>query len=357
MEKHIAVIGAGGTGQAAAADLTLAGLKVSLFEQARYAKNLEPVSGQGGIHLTGAHRTGFANVHKITSDIEEALKDADVIVIAVVASRHEEIAALCAPHLKDGQIIAISPGNAGSMIFADQMKKQGVKTRVMIAEFEGNLYPARLIGPGEAIIALPYKSKRIAAFPARDTAQVVEGLKGVYDTTAAANVFEAALNTPNVVIHLAASLLNMGSVEQSGGEYYLYTSGLTPSVLRCVEAVHAEKRNLFDVLGYRDNSPIEHLKLVARQTEFPELDLFRGLIGPTGPTHRYITEDASTCVSLMISLGEMLGVPMPLSKAIVEVASTINQVNYLEEGRTLEKFGLTGLTVDQLNRFLSEGKK
>jgi len=357
MEKHIAVIGAGGTGQAAAADLTLAGCKVSLFEQVQYAKRLEPVFRQGGIHLKGAGRTGFSSIQKITSNIEEAVKNADVIVVAVVASRHEEIAALCAPHLKEAQIIAISPGNAGSMIFADQIKKKGLKKRVMIAEFEGNLYPCRVIGPGEVIIALPYKTKYIAAFPAKDTEQVVKGLKGIYDTTAATNVFEAALNSPNVVIHLAASLLNIGSIEQSGGEYYLYKSGLTPSVMRCVEAVHAEKRNLFNVLGYRDNSPLEHLKLVARQTEFPELDLFRGLIGPTGATHRYITEDASTCVSLMISLGEMVEVPMPLSKAIVEVASTINQVNYLGEGRTLEKLGLTGLTVDQLNQFLSEGKK
>lgn len=355
MDKQIAVIGAGGTGQAAAADLTLAGFQVSLFEQAKFAKSLEPVSKQGGINLKGAGRTGFVRIHKITSDIEGAIKGAKVIVIAVVASRHQEIASLCAPHLKDGQIIVISPGNAGSLIFADQIKKKEVKGRVMIAEFEGNLYPCRVIGPGEVIIALPYKTKYIAAFPAKDTCQVIEGLKGIYDTTAATNVFEAALNSPNVVIHLAASLLNIGSIEQSGGEYYLYKSGLTPSVLRCVEAVHAEKRHLFNVLGYRDNSPLEHLKKVARQTEFPELDLFRGLIGPTSAQHRYITEDASVCVSLMNSLGELIGVPMPLSKAIVEVATTINQVNYLEEGRTLEKLGLTGLNADQLNRFLQEG--
>lgn len=355
MNKRIAVLGAGGTGQTAAADLTLAGCQVTLYEQPEFSETLDAVSELGGITIEGAGRTGFAKIDKVTTDIEEALKDAEIIIIATVASRHENIAELCIPYLKDRQIILISPGNAGSLIFSKKFKDKGVTSDVTIAELEGNLHPCRNIGPAKVIVAFPAKSKHVAAFPAKDTNKVIEGLRGIYELVPATNIFEAALNTPNVVIHLGASLLNIGAIEQSGGEYYLYNEGITPAVLNCVESSQAEKLALFKALGYVDRPPLDLLKKVARRTEFPELDIFRGLIGPTSADHRYISEDAATCVSLMISLGELTGVPVPLSRALVELASTINRVDYLGEGRTLERLGLDKCDVGELNRFLAEG--
>ena len=42
MEKNrIAVLGAGGTGHAIAADLTLAGFEITLYEEPQYRRNLE----------------------------------------------------------------------------------------------------------------------------------------------------------------------------------------------------------------------------------------------------------------------------------------------------------------------------
>jgi opine dehydrogenase len=307
--------------------------------------------------LIGAGRKGKAKVDHITTDINEALDSSQVVLVAVVASRHRQIACLCAPFLKDGQVVVFSPGNAGSLVLAGVLRESGRSPDVKIAELEGNLYPARATGEAEAIIAVPFKSKYIAAFPARDNGAVIAALSPFYAMQPATNVFEAALNSPNVVIHLAASLLNIGAIEQSGGAFYLYKTGLTPSVLRCVDAVHAEKLRVFQALGYQERSPLDHLKKVARTNEFPDLDLFRGLIGPTSAGHRYITEDASTGVSLLISLGEMLGVPIPTTRALVQLASAVNQVDYLADGRTLRNLGLDHLNADQLNRFLASGEK
>lgn len=356
MKKRIAVLGAGGTGQTAAADLTLAGCQVTLFENEKFSKSLDAVSEVGGVTIEGAGRTGFAKIHKITTNIEEAIKDAEIIIVAVIAERHAEIAEICAPYLKDGQIILISPGNAGSIIFDNMLKDKGIKKDVVIAELEGNLHPCRIIGPAKVIVAFPTKSKYVAAFPAKDTARVIEGLKGIYNLVPATNAFEAALNTPNVVVHLGASLLNIGAIDKSGGEYYLYSDGITPSIMTCAEALEAEKIALFKALGYVDRTPLDLIRKVAIKDEFPELDIFRGLIGPTSADHRYITEDAGTCVSLIISLGEITGVPVPLSRAMVAIASAINQEDYLGNGRTLKNLGLDGFTADELNRYLAEGR-
>lgn len=338
--------------------MTLAGFEITLFEEARFfSEKMEVISKCGGIKMTGEARKGFAKLNKMTTEIGDALKDAGIIIVAVVASRHERIAELCAPHLKDGQTILISPGNAGSLIFTNNLREKGVKNKITIAEVEGNLYSCRLIGPAEVLVGLPYFPKYLAAFPANDTVKVINEFKGIYEFLPATNVLETTLNGPNVVVHLPASLLNSGAIERSGGKFYMHNIGHTPSVLRCIEALHAEKLAVFKALGYVDHSPVEFIKKVANHEKFPELQKFRGLIGPTSMKHRYIEEDAAIGGCLLISLGEMLHISTPFAKALLTLASTINQVDYFREGRTIEKLGLTGLTINELNKFLSEGKK
>lgn len=356
MARKIAILGAGATGHAIAADLTLAGLEACLFEQSRFKEVLEPVSRQGGITLKGAARNGFAKIKKVTTEIGEALKDASIIFVAVVATRHEEVAELCAPYLQNGQTVVITPGNAGSLIFARKLAEKKAEKQVHLAEVEGNLHPCRLVGPGEVLVALPPKPKYMAAFPAKHTKKAIQELKDIYEVVPATNVLETSLNAPNVVIHLAGSLLNCGAIEQTGGQYFLYQQGLTPAVLKCIEAICEEKSALFKALGYVDRSPLEFLKRVSNREEFPELATFRGLIGPTSLRHRYITEDAPMGVSLLVSLGEMLGIPTPVARGLLALASAIHHVDYFALGRTLQKLGLIGLTVAELNTYLEKGK-
>lgn len=355
--KTIAVLGAGGTGKAVAADLSLAGFEVSLYEEPEFKEMLMDVSERGGIEITGAIRQGFAKVSKVTTNIAEALEDAEIILVAVLATRHEKIADLCAPYLKDGQVIVIGPGNAGSLIFSTVIGSKQIRRNIDISEIAGNYYPCRLIGPAQVIVALPRRTKRIAAFPSRDTSRVIDKLnklKGIYDFEAGTNILEVALSSPNIANHLAGSILNTGAIETSEGAYYLYRQGITPSVLRCIDAVAEERRAIFNALGYTISQD-DMLKKVIRSQEFPELESFRGLIGPTTMQHRYIVEDAFVGLALMVSLAEMIAVPAPLSRALITMASVINQTDYLKEGRTVEKLGLSGLSIDELNKFLDVG--
>ncbi len=232
----------------------------------------------------------------------------------------------------------------------------GSASRLSIAGVAGNFYPCRLTGPAEVLVALPKSSKKIAAFPAKDTNKVITKLKDVYKLERGTNVLEVALSSFNIVIHLPASLLNTGAIEQSGGKYYLFRQGMTPSVLRCIDAVKKERAALFAALGYT-LSPSDFLERVTRQSEFPELDRFRDLIGPTSMQHRYITEDAFVGQALMVSLGEMINIPTPISKALITLASVINQTDYLKLGRTTENLGLSGLSINELNKFLYEGSE
>lgn len=353
--SKIAVLGAGGTGHAIAADLTLAGFPVSLYELPQFKENLEAALQRGGIEIADAAGQRFAKVSEVSTEIRKALEGAEIVLVAVVATRHEQIAEVCAPYLEDGQTIVIGPDNGGSLVFANILKRRGIKADISVAGMGSNYYICRLIGPAKVLVGLSRRPKRLAAFPATDTAKVLNKLSqlaGIYDFIAGTNVLEVALSSPNTVVHLAGSLLNTGAVENAGGQYYLYKQGMTSSVLRCIDAVAQEKAALFNALGYTVGA-----SRATKQGENYQSELFQGLAGPTSMQHRYITEDASTGQCLMVSLADMINVPTPVAKALLTLASVINQTDYLKEGRTVEKLGISGLSVDQLNRFLAEGHK
>lgn len=74
--------------------------------------------------LVGSCGTGHAVIYSITFDVEEALVEAEVVLVSAMAKRHEAITDWIAPHLKDGQIVCFSAGNCASITLK---KKRGDK--------------------------------------------------------------------------------------------------------------------------------------------------------------------------------------------------------------------------------------
>ncbi|MBW2123878.1 MAG: hypothetical protein JRH07_18835, partial [Deltaproteobacteria bacterium] len=220
---RIAILGAGNGGKAAAADLTLAGHTVSLFEFPRFDENLRDIRDTGGLALVGAGRQGFAKLDRVTTSIEEALEGAEMILPVLTAFGHGEAARACAPHLVDGQTVVLTPGSSlGSLHFYRILEKEGVKADVGIGEVHTLPYAARR-ADGEIRILLGVKKLWLAAFPARNTPDVLEKFRSLYPVAEPQkNILEVALNNGNPVTHPVPSLLNAGRVEYSGGEFYLY---------------------------------------------------------------------------------------------------------------------------------------
>jgi opine dehydrogenase len=354
MSETIAVIGAGSTGHAIAAHLTLLGFNVTLSDQKTHEPAMKAILDRGGIAVRGGGLDGFVQFTKVTTSIDDAVSDADVVIIAVLATRHDEIAEACVPHLRKGQVVVITPGNAGSLVFSEKLRNHG-KKEVLLAEVEGNLYPCRLTGPAEVLFAFPARRRYISAFPTKHTNDVIRRLAGMYDLAPAANIFETTLNAPNVIVHLPGTLLNAGAVERMGKEYCLYRDGLSSAVITVMNQVFEERATLLKALGYASRHSLDLIRRLYRYNEFPELDTFRKLSGPTSMQHRYISEDAAVGVPLMISLGKLAGVPMPTTRSLLHLASTINKRDYLNQGRTLKNLKLDSLSLDELHQFLAIG--
>ena len=102
--------------------------------------------------LVGSCGTGHAVIRSITFDVEEALVEAEVVLVSAMAKRHEAITDWIAPHLKDVQIVCFSAGNCASITLK---KKRGDK-KVIVGEMQGNIGSCRLVSPTKEIKGNPH---------------------------------------------------------------------------------------------------------------------------------------------------------------------------------------------------------
>lgn len=152
-ETHYAVIGAGHGGKAMAAHLALMGYPVILFN--RTLENVIAIKRRGGIELEsfeGGPR-GFGQLGLITSDMGEALAQAEVVMVVVPSSAHADIARCAVPHLRDGQIVILHPGRTGgSLEFTKVLRDNGCQAEITVAEAETLIYASRSDGPAQVRI-------------------------------------------------------------------------------------------------------------------------------------------------------------------------------------------------------------
>jgi opine dehydrogenase len=377
MEKDlVAVLGGGNGGHAVAANLSLAGFKVNFFELPLFAESLDKVLRTKEIQIEGVSIDGVAKMNLATTDIQQAIKDAEVIFVITPAFGHKAMAEVCAPFIQDGHIIVLMPGSGGSLEFANIFNQKKVKREVTFAESCTLPYGARLKGSGHVSVLINAVILPTGVFPSNKTGEVMPKLKQFYPTiTPTKDVLEAAINNPNPIVHPVATLLNAGRIEHSKGEFYLYAEGMTPAVARTYESLNHERLAICKTLGYKlyhwDNLEFKDYNLGETEEEcryrilntsmdaaFGKDGIYAG-IKMKGPEHlkdRFVTEDVPYGMVLLSTLGDFLGIPTPTHDAVIQLASVINRTDYWKTGRGMKQLGLSNLDKKGLKKFLVEGK-
>jgi opine dehydrogenase len=357
--KEICIIGAGNGGSAIAGDMTLAGHRCRLFEFEEYAENIKPVIAQGGIHVTGIARTGFAKVALATLNLSEAVQGADLIMVTTQALAHERVAKDLVPYLSEGQSVVLWPGSGGTLVFRKVWDELGMNRRVFLAE--GVTFPyccRRLKGPGTVNIhRVDGPRMLLAALPATDTEAVMKALSGTYGDVVqpAVSVLEPALYNVNIIVHPVGALLNMGRIEYSKGEFWMYKEGLTPSVKKVIDSMDQERSALFKAFGYQPytydqifwdsfNMTVEQFAATSSQ-------------GPFSMQDRYVTEDIPMGACLTVSLARKAGISMPTYEAMIHLASVVNDTDFYAKGRTLQNLKLARLSFEGLKNYFLTGKR
>ncbi len=377
MEKDlIAVLGGGNGGHAVAANLSLSGFRVNFFELPQFAGAFEKVLRTREIRIEGISVDGAAKLNLATTEIDQALKDAELVFVITPAFGHKAMAEACAVSAQDGQIFILMPGSGGSLEFARIFKEKKVKKDVVFAESCTLPYGARLKGAGYVSVFINAIVLPTGVFPARRTGEVISKLKRFYPAvTAAKDVLEAAINNPNPIVHPAATLLSATRIEHSKGEFYLYSEGMTPAVARVYESLNEERLSICNTLGYKlyhwDNLLFENYNLGETEDEcryrilntsmdaaFGKDGIYAGIKmkGPETLRDRYVTEDVPYGMVLLSTLGDLLGVPTPTHDSVIQLASVVNRTNYWKTGRGIKDLGLSRMKGEVLANFLFEGK-
>lgn len=353
------VIGAGNGGQAMAAHLSLMGFTVNLYNRTR--EKLIHILNNGGIYLEGAVR-GFARLNMITDNMEDAIKDADVIMVTVPASGHSDIAYEMLPHLKNGQIIVLNPGRTfGAIEFYNIVKKRR-DLDVVISETDTFIYACRS-NDGMAKIFRIKDAVSLASIPSWKTDYVVDLLKLAYSQiTSAENVLETSLNNIGSIFHPAPTLLNSARIETTEGNFQYYLEGISPSVAKILERMDRERVAVAHALGVNAITALDWLKDtygVASDNLYDAIqntDAYMGLLAPKTLDCRYIFEDVPMSLVPISSIGKQLGISTHTIDSIIHLASCMHEKNYWKMGRTAVKLGLDGKSAAEIKEIV-EGVK
>ena len=353
------VVGAGNGGLAMAGHLAVMGFDVTLWN--RSEGRLEGVRDRGGVEVVGAVE-GFGKLRLITTDIEEALAEADVVMVAIPATGHAYVARISAPHLRPGQIVVLNPGRTGGALeFLNTLAQFGSTDKVTVAEAQTFLYVSRTLSPCRVLIKRVKNSVPLAALPAYLTPQVLKTVRQAFSQFIPADtVLSTSFDNIGAIFHPALLLLNAARVDRKERFDY-YIEGITPSIARVLETMDKERVAVAAALGVRAHTAREWLYLAydaVGRNLFEALrgnPAYEGVLSPETLNHRYITEDVPASLVPIASIGEMLNVPTPTIRSIVQLASVIHGVNYWERGRTVEKLGIKGLSVREIRRLALEG--
>ncbi len=351
--ERVAVLGAGPGGLAEAALLSKRGYDVHLFN--RSPDRIAEISQAGGVTIEGDLGEGFVPIRKITTDIEEALADRQLVFSFTPANGQRQMAELAAPFLKPGGVFLYASGSAGSLEAYPVFRQQGIDVidDVLLGETVTLPQSARTIEPAKVLIKFPWHI-RMAAFPAKNNQRLYEAIGGILHFRPSPNVLDTGINNENFIIHPGPMLLNYAAAERADGLLSLMSEGMTDGALRCMDALDAEKMALQEALGLQPISIDDlYIELGSSPAIYREPGENFGIKDRIWK--RYVTEDVPYGTVLFSSLGKLLGVPTPVSDGINTLLSVVEETDFYAQGRTVEKLGLEGLPADEIGYFLQHG--
>lgn len=380
MSKKIAVLGAGNGGYVMAADLSMVGHEVNLYELPEYTENnLGPVIRRGGIEvisqdnsgkeiiLSAGGRSGFTKISgKVGSDIKEAISGVDIVMLVVPGFVREKFIRAFAPYLEDGQIILIWPGYFGALQCVKLLKDLGVEKDIAIAETESLIYNCTKLGNAKVRNKGQKEKMLVSVFTSKKKEEIFHELQKIYPQfLPAKNVLETTLVNVNPPLHPQSVLLNLYRVER---KFYPFDEklnkpvekayDLTPGMARVMEQVDMERVKIGEKLGLKINSLKKTLGIFycAKGKDLYETIstcyAYQVQGAATSLEDRYVTEDVPYGLVPYTLLGEQIGISVNTIRAMATIGCAATGRDFWQEGLDMEAVGLAGKNEKEILDFL-----
>jgi opine dehydrogenase len=362
VNKAIAVLGGGSGGHTMAADLTLGGFKVNFYEHPNFEESFKKVLETQTVTLKGIGRRGTAKLNFATTNIKDAIEGVEMIHVVIPATGHDLFFNELIPNLEDGQTVVIWAGDFGSLYLKNLINNSGLKLDVNIVETHTLPYGTRLREPGVVELVLSCNRVLASCIPSKKNDDVLPDLQALWPGVIekAENVLKVAFSNPNPICHPPGSLLNVGRIQWSNGDFYMYREGITEAVARVIKNLYNETAELaaalgVEVLKYDDRDFNSPGTIMSRAFEAPfnTLKIIGDIQGPKSIQDRYITEDLPYGLVPMSMLGDKLGVPTPLIDSIITIGSNVCDTDFWAIGRTLDKLGIDNMTKEEIISYIN----
>jgi len=301
----------------------------------------------------------------ITNDPSVAAK-ADAIILAVPSFAHGEYFEKFAPYIKPNCVVACMPARSGGDILFSAKLGEKAKDCVFMG-FETLPWACRFTEWGRKATILGTKGAILAAVtPPEKTVQanaMLQGLLGVFpNVTESPNNLGISLRNPGAVIHPGV-MYGRWCPEKWDGQpvaekplFYQGVEEFTENVLLGltgeVQAIKNKMEELIPGLDLKDAVDLKQWYMdcyAGQMTDTSSLKAcmntnpgYRGLTHPCKEveggfvpdlTYRYLAEDVPTGMCFNKGLGEILGVPMPMTDKVLAWAQDCIGMSILVDGR------------------------
>ena len=366
--KKIAVLGGGNGAHTMAAEFSMKGHTVNLYEMPQFKNNMKKVFETQTIKLQGniPELQGPVKINMVTDDIAKAVEGCHYICVVCPAFAHLGYAKLLKGLLHKDQIVVTFPGAFAGMVFKNVF---GDDPDCPVFADANNLpYDSRLTAPGSDTVNVFGRNPiNIAFLPANKSAELIDEMREdlfpfekIYH-----DVLECGLAIVNPDWHAGPVLFNISNIESPWTNFFLYEDGWTPSACRLNIAMDKERKALGNALGY-NLRPMEDFAGRPDDYEWTWQDLYKEGHGSSGLTYicgpnslesRYLTEDIPFGHVPWVAIAEIVGVPMPLTNGFIDIINIVHEKDWRKEGCGLEELGIEGMDKEALIKWVTTGEK
>ncbi len=355
--RRISIIGGGNGGQAIAAYCASQGYSVCLYN--RTIEAIAPFLLSKCIRLCGAlELEGKLDI--VTQDIHEAVDYSDLILVVTTATAHHEIAELIAPYLNDNHTIVLNPGRTfGVLEFSNVLKELRPSLNCHIAEAQTLIFACRILTPGVVNIIGVKDKVLLAGRNAEETSFVHQLLAPIFPCfIKAKNLIETGLLNVGAIFHPSIVVFNAATIERN--ENFFFYREMTPQIASCIEALDQERLNVASAFGFNLMPVNDWISYAYPSTKGSTLcermrnnPAYHDIKAPGSIFTRQLTEDIPTGLLPMSELGRVAGVKTPLMDSFISISSALLNTDFVISGRTLNRLGLDGLSVEQIIKQIS----
>lgn len=290
----------------------------------------------------------------IASDVSTVIADADLVMIAAPAFAHDTLMSAASPYLTNDHVVMVHPVTGLSSLLLSRMTaKRNVAP--LIIDASTSLFTARKAGPATVRILKIKDVIDIAAIPARRGVEAMMRMSAIYGDRfrLEPNALAVSLNNHNPVYHVPPLLCNLSRAERQ--ESWMIWECITPGVAKLVKLADDERLLVVRHYGTTEISVADYFRQAhgAEGDDLPAIfaSVAKKLKGPTGPQafdHRFITEDVPYALVFFDALAQAAGIEMPITRNLIELTSALYERDFVAEGHTLERLGLSGLSASEI---------